>query len=71
MCCEKAGNTQNMVGGLCFRIIFKKSVALLFFFFFFPNLSVRGSLSFENRSVFLGQAKSHLKSSQVTEVSNW
>lgn len=44
MCCEKAGNTQNMVGGLCFRIIFKKSVALLFFFFFFSQISVSGDL---------------------------
>lgn len=41
MCCEKAGNTQNMVGGLCFRIIFKKSVALLFFF---SQISVLGDL---------------------------
>lgn len=68
--CESALITQNMVGTLCFRIIFKKSVALLFLLFFF-NLSVRGILSFDNRFVFLGQAKSHLKSSQVNEVSNW
>lgn len=52
-----------------FRIVFKKSVALFILFFYLNILNGLGSFfSFLNKFVFLGQAKSHLKSSQVNEV---
>lgn len=66
--CEDTIITQNMVGKLAFPHYFQKVYGSRNKK---KNRSIWDSLFLRIDLFFLGQAKSHLKSSQVNEVSNW